>query len=90
MGYGLPARHAPFQVLNVLDEGNREAVAIEVDVAVPRHRVVAVSDQLVAMHGASRRIRADDRPESVAIELSEWCARYHVQVLFIQPWKPNE
>lgn len=49
-----------YRVLNVLDEGNREALAIEVDVSLPSARVVAVLDQLVAVHGAPRQLRSDN------------------------------
>jgi putative transposase len=79
-----------FRILNVLDEGNREALAIEVDVSLPCTRVVAVLDQLVAMHGVPRRIRVDNGPEFIALELQQWCARHHVQLAFIQPGKPNQ
>jgi putative transposase len=79
-----------FRVLNVLHEGNREALATEVDVSLPCHRVVAVLDQLVAMHGAPRRLRVDNGPEFIAMELQQWCARHHVQLILIQPGKPNQ
>lgn len=38
-----------FRTLNVLDEGNREALAVEVALSQPVTRVL---DQLVALHGA--------------------------------------
>ncbi len=49
-----------YRVLNVLDEGNREALAIEVDVSLPSARVVSVLDQLVAVHGTPRQLRSDN------------------------------
>lgn len=55
-----------YRIFNVNDEGNREALAIEVDVSLPSERVVAVLDQLVAMHGPPRRLRCDNGPEFVA------------------------
>lgn len=79
-----------FRTLNVLDEGNREALAIEVDIALPCTRVVAVLDQLVAMHGVPRRLRVDNGPEFIARELQQWCARHQVTLAFIQPGKPNQ
>ena len=79
-----------FRILHVLDEGNREALAIEVDVSLPCARVVAVLDQLVAMHGVPRRLRVDNGPEFIALELQQWCARHHVPLAFIQPGKPNQ
>lgn len=41
-----------FRTLNVLDEGNREALAVEVALSQPATRVTQVLDQLVALHGA--------------------------------------
>ena len=49
-----------FRILNVLDEGNREALAVEVDWSLPSARAITVLDQLVAMHGAPRWIRCDN------------------------------
>lgn len=79
-----------YRIFNVLDEGNREALAIEIDVSLPSERVVAVLDQLIAIHGAPRRLRCDNGPEFVAEVLRAWCERHGIQLLFIQPGKPNQ
>ena len=75
---------------NVLDDHNREARAIEIDLSLPSERVVTVLDQLVAIHGAPRRLRCDNGPEFVAEVLRAWCERHGIQLLFIQPGKPNQ
>ena len=49
-----------YRIFNVLDEGNREALVIEVDLSLPSERVVTVLEQLVAIHGVPRRIRCDN------------------------------
>ena len=41
----------PFRTLNVLDEANREALAIEIGVAMPATRVIRVLEQLVEQIG---------------------------------------
>lgn len=79
-----------YRILNVLDEGNREALAIEVDVSLPSTRVVTVLEQLVGMYGAPRRIRCDNGPEFLAGELVDWCQRRGIQLAYIQPGKPNQ
>jgi putative transposase len=56
----------------VLEEGNREGPAIEVDTSLPSARVVQVLDQLVAMHGAPAQLRCDNGPEFVAATLAAW------------------
>jgi putative transposase len=78
-----------YRIFNVIDEGNREALAIEVDVSLSSERVVAVLDQLVAIHGAPRSIRCEKCPEFVAEAVRAWCARHSIALLFIQPGKPN-
>jgi putative transposase len=79
-----------YRIFNVIDEGNREALAIEVDVSLPSERVVAVLDQLVTIHGAPRRIRCDNGPEFVAETLRAWCTPRGIELVFIQPGKPNQ
>ena len=79
-----------YRILNVLDEGNREALAIEVDVSLPSERVVTVLEQLVAIHGAPRRIRCDNGPEFVSELVRAWCDARGIQLAFIQPGKPNQ
>ncbi len=78
------------RIFNVIDEGNREALAIEVEVSLPSERIVAVLEQLVAIHGAPRRIRCDNGPEFVAEVLRDWCERHGITLVFIQPGKPNQ
>lgn len=79
-----------YRTLNVLDEGNREALAIEVSTSLPSARVVQVLEQLVAMHGAPARLRCDNGPEFIAAALARWCERHGVVLHHIQPGKPNQ
>lgn len=79
-----------YRVLNVLDEGNREALAIEVDVSLPSARVVAVLDQLVAVHGAPRQLRSDNGPEFIAEALRVWAEQHGITLAFIEAGKPNQ
>ncbi len=79
-----------FRTLNVIDEGNREALAVEVATSIPGSRVVSVLDQLVAIHGAPRALRCDNGPELVSEALRDWAERRGVALHFIQPGKPNQ
>ena len=79
-----------YRIFNVIDEGNREALAIEVDVSLPSERVVTVRYQLVAIHGAPRRIRCDNGPEFVSATLRVWCEKHGIALVFIQPGEPNQ
>ena len=40
-----------FRIFNVVDDFNREALAIEIDLNIPAQRVVRVQDRIVANRG---------------------------------------
>ena len=79
-----------FRTLNILDEGNREALAIDVAVSLPSVRVIAVLEELVALHGAPRALRLDNGPELISTALTRWCAQHHIALRYIQPGKPQQ
>ena len=79
-----------YRTLNVLDEGNREALAIEIATSLPCVRVVALLDQLVALHGAPTMLRCDNGPEFIAAALAAWCEIHGVHLHHIAPGKPNQ
>lgn len=80
----------PFRTLNVIDEGNREALRIEVGTSIPAARVVRVLDQLVEVYGRPEAIRLDNGPELTAGCFVEWAESNQVRLMFIQPGKPNQ
>jgi hypothetical protein len=49
-----------FRTLNILDEGVREALAIEIDTSLPAQRVVRTLQQLEAWRGLPKAIRLDN------------------------------
>jgi len=49
-----------FRTLNILDEGVREGLAIEVDTSLPAERVIRVLEQVVAWRGHPQAIRLDN------------------------------
>lgn len=79
-----------FRTLNVIDEGNREALRIECGTSIPSSRVVRVLEQLVEMFGRPEAIRLDNGPELTAEAFVDWAEKNGVKLLFIQPGKPNQ
>ena len=77
-----------FRTFNVLDEGNRESLAIEVGTSLPASRVIRVLSQLVALYGRPDRLRLDNGPELTSQVLTEWCAQRGIGLQYIQPGKP--
>ncbi len=51
-----------FRLFNVVDDFNREALAIDVDLNIPAHRVVRIVERLSAERGYPAFIRSDNDP----------------------------
>ena len=49
-----------FRTFNVLDDFNREALAIEIDLNLPAHRVIRVLERIVAWRGYPNKLRMDN------------------------------
>ena len=79
-----------FRTLNVLDEGVREALAIEIDTSLPAARVVRTLQQLATWRGLPKAIRLDNGPELTAQYFTDWCAEKGIELRHIQPGKPNQ
>jgi putative transposase len=87
MGDSLYSGHA-FRTLNILDDFNREGLAIEVDTSLPAERVVRVLNQLKAWRGVPESLRLDNGPEFVTQALRDWAQINGVLLDFIEPGKP--
>lgn len=79
-----------FRTFNVIDESNREGLAIEVGTTLPALRVIAVLEELIALHGAPRSIRLDNGPELTSLALTAWCEARGIALRYIQPGKPSQ
>jgi putative transposase len=79
-----------FRTLNVLDHGNREALAIEIGFSLPSRRVLELLEDLRAVHGAPATLRMDNGPEFLAAALTDWAERHAIQLDFIQPGQPAQ
>ncbi len=80
----------PFRTLNVLDEANREALAIEIGTSIPAARVVRVLEQLVLIYGRPQALRLDNGPELTAQVFTDWCQQQGLTLHYIQPGKPDQ
>lgn len=76
-----------FRTLNVLDQRNREGLAIDLGFSLPSRRVISLLDELVALHGAPR---LDKGPEFLALRLTDWAEQRGIVLDFIQPGKPAQ
>ncbi|HHU93638.1 MAG TPA: transposase family protein, partial [Alcaligenaceae bacterium] len=79
-----------YRTLNVLDEGTRECLAIEVDSSLSTDRVIRTLEQLKAERGLPQQIRLDNGPEFISFKLMDWCEKNEVKIQYIQPGKPQQ
>ncbi len=78
-----------FRTFNVLDEGMRKGLAIEVDTSLPAERMIRILDQVATWRGQPQAIRLDNGPELIAERFMTWCAERGIELRYIQPGKPD-
>lgn len=69
-----------FRLLNIIDDFNREALAMDVGLSLPAERVVRALDQVIEWRGKPTVIRSDNRPEYVGKTLTEWAHRHGIHL----------
>ena len=79
-----------FRTFNVLEDFNREALAIEVDLNLPAPRVIRVLDRIAEQRGYPDKLRCDNGPEFISIALAGWAEDHGVHLDFIKPGKPTQ
>ena len=79
-----------FRTLNILDEGVREGLAIEIDTSLPAERVIRVLEHVVSWRGQPQAIRLDNGPEFIAERFMSWCAERAIELRYIEPGKPDQ
>ena len=79
-----------FRTFNVIDDFNREALAIEIDTSLRASRLIRVFERLGVERGYPNVLRVDNGPEFTSGELMGWAAEHGIRVQYIQPGKPNQ
>lgn len=79
-----------FRLLNVLDDFNRESLAVEVDTSLPSLRVLRVLDRLIHERSTPSIIRVDNGPEFISHILQQWCDEHKITLQYIQPGRPMQ
>ena len=77
------------RVLNIMDDFNRQMLAIEVGLSIPAERVVRVLRQLEDERGLPNQIRVDNGPEFLANAFQQYCLG-KTRIHYIQPGKPTQ
>ena len=79
-----------YRLLNVIDDFNREALAIEIDLSLPSERVIRALEQIIEWRGKPLSIRSDNGPEYVSGLFTQWAERQGIRLDFIQPGNPQQ
>ena len=79
-----------FRIFNVVDDFNREALGIEVDLNLPSERVIRKLDRIAAWRGYPAKLRMDNGPELTSVKMADWAEEHEVELEFIKPGKPTQ
>lgn len=79
-----------FRTLNIIDDFNRQAIAIEVAHSMPASKVTELLERIIKEQGKPSRFRTDNGPEFISREFRDWCAIKEIEIQFIQPGRPMQ
>lgn len=79
-----------FRTFNLIDDFNREVLAIEADTSLPAQRVIRVLERVIWERGQPLSIRVDNGPEFISHKLEEFCKDQGITLQFIKPGKPMQ
>jgi putative transposase len=79
-----------FRVLNVMDDFNRESLALEADTSLPALRVIRVLEKITDIRGKPLYLRTDNGPEFISFRLQKWCEANNITIQYIQPGRPMQ
>lgn len=79
-----------FRTFNLIDDFNREVLAVEADTSLPAKRVVRVLERVIWEKGKPESIRVDNGPEFISSTLEAFCKEKGIQLQFIKPGKPMQ
>lgn len=79
-----------YRLFTLIDDYNREALAIEIDTSLRAERLVRVFERLKEMRGLPDVLRVDNGPEFLGQVLVDWCQANGVFIDCIEPGKPNQ
>jgi putative transposase len=78
------------RLLTLVDNFNRESLAIEVGEHIGSDRVVEVLNKLGELRDLPKRIQVDNGPEFISKRLDQWAYFNRIELDFIRPGKPTD
>lgn len=78
------------RILNVMDDFNRQSLAVEIDTSLSAKRVVRVLQRLLQQHGKPTSIRTDNGSEFISTLMRQYCKKQNIKIRYIEPGKPTQ
>ena len=78
------------RLLTIVDNFNRESLAIEVGEHIGSDRVAEILNRLSKLRDLPKRIQVDNGPEFISKRLDQWAYFNGVELDFIRPGKPTD
>ena len=79
-----------FRTLNIIDDYNRQSLAIEINYSFPSIRVVEALERLIEWRGKPEEIRSDNGSEFIAKVFNDFCKNSGIKSIKIQKGKPTQ
>jgi putative transposase len=79
-----------FRTFNVIDDFNREAVAIEIDTSITAKRLIRVFERIKLYRALPEVLRVDNGPELISADFVAWAESNGMIIHYIQPGEPNQ
>ena len=74
----------------MVDDFNRESLAIEFDLNLTAPREIRVFYRIASQWDYPERVRMDNGPEFVSVAVAGWAEDHNVQLEFVQPGRPMQ
>lgn len=78
------------RTFNLIDDFNREVLAIEIDTSQSGERVIRVLQEVIDYYGKPKQIRSDNGHEFICKKLKAFLINNGIEHKFIQPGKPTQ
>ena len=79
-----------FRTFNVIDDFNRESLAVEIDTSLTGRRLIRIFEQLRLERGLPQRLRVDNGPEFLSAAFVAWADSAGLVIQYIQKGAPNQ
>ena len=79
-----------FRTLNIVDDFNREALAIEINSGITAERVITTLERIGAWRGYPHIIRVDNGSEFTSGAFAMWAEARHIELDFTEPGCPYQ